>query len=399
MIKKIFFLLVFCFLRSYLHAQDTATHMLPPDVRSGHLRISLLTCSPGHEEVYEVFGHTAVRIIDSTAHTDLVYNYGTFEYGADFEVKFMRGKVLYCLSIDPFLSFMQEYVEAKRSVEEQVLNLDDTGRYNMAAFLEWNAAPANKYYQYDFFFDNCATRIRDIFKQRDITGPDFHFAEVLPKGEKLSFRDIINRYFYSEHWTRVGVNLLLGSKIDRRMSNEDIMFLPDYLRDGVGGATARGVKIAAPPVVILPGGAQPPAGLDEPLLLTLLIAILTIAGLTVKRLRILGRVMSALLLFVTGLLGCIMLFMWIGTDHQACGDNYNLLWCLPTNIIIAFFNSKGKSRYAIIGILFIFFTLLLHILKIQMLTLPELAPLLLALLWVYGAMYKKGSIKHTAANA
>lgn len=398
MFKKVFFLLVFICLYLRGYSQDTANHNQAAEI-ARHLRISLLTCSPGHEEVYEVFGHTAVRVIDSTRHTDLVYNYGTFEYGPDFEIKFMRGKVLYCLSVDPFLNFMEEYVEAKRSVQEQVLYLDDTGNYNMAAFLDWNAQPANKFYKYDFFFDNCATRIRDIFKQPDITGNAFQFGDALPKGERLTFRDIMNRYFYSEHWTRVGVNLLLGSKIDRRMNNEDIMFLPDYLRDGIGGATMNGRKIASPPQLILPGAPQPPAGFNQPFALTLLIAALTIAGLTMKRLRILGKIMSSLLLAVTGLLGCIMLIMWFGTDHQACGDNYNLLWCLPTNLVIAFFNPKGKSRYALIGILFLLLALLLHILKVQQLTLFELAPLLLALLFVYGAAYKRGNIKTNTLNA
>src|SRR6185503_11442707 len=91
---------------------------------SSHLRISLLTCGPGDEEIWEVFGHTALRVIDSTAHTDLVFNYGTFEFGPDFEMQFMRGKLNYCLSVETFQGFMQEYIQAKRKVEEQELLLD-----------------------------------------------------------------------------------------------------------------------------------------------------------------------------------------------------------------------------------------------------------------------------------
>ena len=233
-------------------AQDHADSVIMP--AGSHLRISLLTCGPGDEEVWEVFGHTAVRVIDSIHYTDLVFNYGTFEFGPDFEIQFMRGKLNYCVAVEQFRSFMQEYVEAKRSVEEQVLLLDGNQKEHVYDFLQWNAEPENKYYKYDFFFDNCATRIRDIFPRPEVFGKAFHYGHALPDGKRITFRDIINLYFYRDYWTRLGVNILLGSKIDRPMSNADIMFLPDYLRDGVGGATVNGQKIATAPAVILPGG-------------------------------------------------------------------------------------------------------------------------------------------------
>ncbi len=365
---------------------------------SSHLRISLLTCGPGDEEVWEVFGHTAVRVIDSVAQTDKVYNYGTFEYGPDFEMQFMRGKLLYSLAVEPFNGFMQEYVEARRSVEEQVLTISWKQKERIAYFLQWNADPENKYYKYDFFFDNCATRIRDIFPRPEIFGRDFRYGNTLPPGKSLTFRDIMNRYFYKDHWTRLGVNILLGSKIDKVMTNSEIMFLPDYLRDGVGGATVKGQKIAAPPILLLPGNAGSPAGVNWAFILTSILAILTIAGLCINRLRLLGKIMSTLLLLVTGLLGCMILVMWFGTDHQGCSDNFNLLWCLPTNLVIAFFNPKGKSRYALIAIVFIFISLLLHITGIQGLTLFELFPLLLALLFVYGTIYRNRNKKKITGN-
>ena len=362
---------------------------------STHLRISLLTCGPGDEEVWEVFGHTAVRVIDSAHHSDMVYNYGVFEFGPGFELQFMRGKLNYCVAAEPFNGFMQEYVEAKRSVEEQVLLLDWKQKEHIYDFLQWNAEPENKYYKYDFFFDNCATRIRDIFPRAEVFGKAFHFGNALPEGKRLTFRDIMNRYFYRDHWTRLGVNILLGSKIDRPMTNKDIMFLPDYLRDGVGGGTVNGKPIATAPVMLLPGSAAGLAGINGALLLTSILAMLTIAGLTIKKLRVLGKFMSGLMLFVNGLLGCLILVMWFWTDHQGCSDNLNILWCLPTNIIIAFFNPKGKPRYAVIAIGLIFVSLLLHLFKVQALLLPEFGPLLLALLFIYGTIYKKSKIKET----
>ena len=173
------------------------------------------------------------------------------------------------------------------------------------------------------------------------------------------------------------------------MTNADIMFLPDYLRDGVGGSTVNGRKIATAPVLILSGSQSTQGGINYALLLTTVIAVLTIAGLTVKKLKMLGSIMSTLLLVVTGLLGCLILVMWFGTDHQGCADNFNILWCLPLNIFIAFFNPKGKNRYALIAMLLIFVSLFLHVCKIQGLLLPEFGPLLLALLFIFGTIYKR----------
>ncbi len=360
-----------------------------------HLRISLLTCGPGDEEVYEVFGHTGVRVIDSVHHTDLVYGYGTFSYGPDFELQFMKGKLLYYISAMPFQSFMEEYIEAKRSVEEQELIVDWKAKEQIAYFLEWNMEPENKYYKYDFFFDNCATRIRDIFTSAQVFGRKLHYGRVIPEDKKISYRDIMNRYFYRDHWTRMGVNLLLGSKIDKAMSNEQIMFLPDYLRDGLAGATVDGKKIAAPPALILPTAAGKTAGFNEALLVSVVVLLLTIAGFAINSLRLLGKIMSVTLLIVSGLLGILVLVMWFGTDHQGCSYNLNILWLLPTNLVIAFFKPKGKTKYALIGMMLILLSFVLHIAGIQKLVL-EFVPIQLSLLYVMGMIYRKGNNQKTA---
>lgn len=358
---------------------------------SSHLRVSLLTCGTGPEP-WETFGHTAIRVTDSAAGTDNVYNYGTFNgYDEHFLEKFTRGKLLYYVSYYPYRDFVLEYASANRSVKEQLLLLDGKAKIAIADYLAWNALDENKYYKYDFFFDNCATRQRDIFPE--VLGKDFHFGYTLPKDKKLSFRNIINQYFYRVHWQRFGVNILLGSKIDKIMSNKDVMFLPDFLSEGIAKAELNGQKIAAPAQTIVPGAAPLPAGIDEPLLVMLAICLLTIAGLMISKLKVLGNIMSFLVLLLTGLLGCFILVMWFGTDHQTCQNNFNLLWALPTNLILAFATKRNKDKYALIGIVLILISLLLHILKIQELPLLELSPLLLALLFIYGSIYRKNKMK------
>jgi hypothetical protein len=400
MSKKLFILLLIIPQFYLCNAQTDTSQNGKLNVLRSHLRISLLTCGVG-EEAWETFGHTGVRVIDSAItgpYHDVVYNYGMFNgFDKDFELNFMKGKLLYYVGVESFYDFMSEYLAYKRIVFEQEMIITDGQKEQMHQALEENALPENKFYKYDFFFDNCATRIRDIIPKTLNNG--FIYGNALPPGAHLTFRDIINQYFYHKHWTRIGVNILLGSKIDKVMTNSEIMFLPDFLSKGLLGATVNGNRISSEPVILLKGLPDPPTGTNEPLILTTIIALLTITGLSIKKLSILGMVMTKILLLTTGMLGCLILVMWFGTNHQACADNMNLLWLLPTNIILVFFKPKGRGKYALIGMLFIFVTLLLHLLKIQAITILEVSPLLLALLFVYAGIYKRSNLKPTIKDA
>lgn len=377
MLKKYLWLLVFLMA---IRAQATTD--------SSHVRISLLTCGSG-EQPWETFGHTAIRITDTLAGTDNVYNYGTFNgYDENFLINFTRGKLLYYLSYYPFPHFVEEYAQSGRSIREQELQLSGNDKIALYNFLINNAKDENKYYKYDFFFDNCATRIRDAFERT--LGSAFSYAEVLP-ASSISFRNIINQYFYRVHWQRFGVNLLLGSRIDQPMTNKDIMFLPDYLEKGVAGARLNGKSIVAHQQTILEGSQSLPAGINGPLVLTSVIALFTIISMAIPSWRKVRSVLRFSLLFFTGFLGCFMLVMWWGTDHQSCGNNLNLLWALPTNMVAAFMHHKNKGRYAVVAIALLLLSLLLHLFKVQELPLLELSPLLLSMLLVYGSIYRKTS--------
>ncbi|MGN6475746.1 MAG: hypothetical protein ACTHKV_00870 [Flavipsychrobacter sp.] len=149
------------------------------------------------------------------------------------------------------------------------------------------------------------------------------------------------------------------------------------------------VKIVAGPMKLIEHGSEyKPSGVNMPLLLMIGVCLLTMAGLFIPSLHVLGRIMSTLILAVTGLLGCLIIVMWLGTDHQACQNNFNLLWALPTNVIFAFASKRGKTLYPLIGIILIFVSLFLHVLKIQQLPIVELSPLLLSLVFVYGMIYR-----------
>src|SRR5207237_648325 len=129
------------------------------------LRITVLTCSPG-QDLYSIFGHNALRITDSSKGTDVIYNWGTFDFNEpNFYLKFMRGKLLYFLSPDKLEDFMYEYQYEGRSVNEQVLDISCEEKMKIKQLVDINMTGDNRFYKYDFLYDNCTTRIRDIVEK------------------------------------------------------------------------------------------------------------------------------------------------------------------------------------------------------------------------------------------
>ena len=128
-------------------------------------RVTLLTVAPG-DELYSAFGHTGIRVTDYKNNFDVVFNYGTFDFNQPgFYTNFIKGKMRYMISTDRFDNFMDAYIYEKRSVTEQELNLTTSDKQKIFAFLYNNALPENREYYYDFFWDNCATRPRDVFEK------------------------------------------------------------------------------------------------------------------------------------------------------------------------------------------------------------------------------------------
>jgi hypothetical protein len=327
-LKKLLLLLSFNFcILHFALAQDSC-----------NLRISLLTCAPG-EELYSTFGHTAVRVQDVAKGTDYVFNYGTFEFGPDFYTKFIRGKLLYFLSVEDFNDFLFEYKLQSRSIQEQVLQLSCDENQKLYVALQNNAQEQNRYYRYDFLFDNCTTRAGDIVAKN--ANSPVVFKNILPKNTP-SFRNLIHEYLNAghEYWSKLGIDILLGAKLDRKVSNREAMFLPDYLLKGFDSATVNNHPLVTPPQTILPM----PSPLKDKSFLTpavvfslLLVIILAISFIKSNWARATISIFDFLFFFILGLAGILLLFMWFGTDHKVCQNNYNLLWALPTNVVMAFF--------------------------------------------------------------
>ena len=195
---------------------------------SSHIRISLLTCAPGNDQLYETFGHSALRVTDSSSVTDYVYNYGTFNFGdPGFYMKFIRGKLMYYVSIENFEDFKFAYQQDNRAITEQVLNFSAEEKIKIEDELINNLKEENKYYKYDFFFDNCTTRLRDIIETNKHPHPVI--KPVMPPG--TTFRQAIYQYLDKgkAYWGKLGIDILLGAKTDAVMTTEQSQFLPDNL--------------------------------------------------------------------------------------------------------------------------------------------------------------------------
>ena len=309
-----------------------------------HLRVSLLTCG-SFDELYSTWGHTALRITDSVKQTDIVYNYGTFDFNdPDFYTKFTRGKLDYLLSISSLPDFMYEYQTQGRDVTEQVLFLSDNQKTAVQKAVNDNLIGAARYYKYDFLYNNCTTRVRDILiKYAGLR------AEKILVPAKTTFRNMLHQYLdqNAEPWSKLGIDLLLGSPIDKVVNITQSMFLPDYLMHGVDSSTQANQPNLVQQKTLLNKGNRSEAKNDNwPLYLfsAFAIIIMGISFLQNKSAKKINKVMDVLLFLLTGLLGCFLVFMWFGTDHKACAANYNLLWALPTNLIAAFFIWKNQGR-------------------------------------------------------
>jgi hypothetical protein len=304
------------------------------------LRISLITCTPG-AELYSVFGHNALRIVDSAAGTDIAYNFGTFNFDdPDFYTKFVRGKLQYYLSQENFSDFLYAYQYFKRGVSEQVLNLTEKEKKEIQRALFENLTEENRYYKYDFFYDNCSTRLRDIiFKTK--SNQAFNPPQFVANG--LTFRDHLHTYLDRAEmkWTRLGIDLILGLKADRKMSVSNAMFLPEFLAKGVNATEVNGQKLVVEENTLLPD--QQPTPTRDSFLLTpffifLIIAILMMLplGNKIPAYAKFQRVLQKIVFISAGLLGLLMLFLWIGTDHQTMTNNLNLFWAFPLHLVLVF---------------------------------------------------------------
>ncbi len=304
---------------------------------AAHTRISILTCGPG-DDLYSLFGHSAIRIIDSTRHTDSVYNWGGFTfYQPYFYIKFLRGKLIYYSLADNFTDFIAEYVYEHRNVYEQVLIIDSAAKQRVIDAVNLNSNSDHRFYKYDFLLDNCTTRVKNIvFENNKSAQID---TSIIPYG--TTARDMIHYYLErgSQLWTELGIDILLGSRVDRPVSNDEAMFLPEFFMKGLNNPQDSSKPFVKDFKIIYQGNNQQITSWKYmPLAVTTVTCLLLffISTLKNKWAKTTIKFVDILLLYITGLIGILILFMWFATDHTVCKNNLNIAWALPTNFIVAF---------------------------------------------------------------
>ena len=321
------------------------------------LQVSLLTCGPG-TEVYELFGHTALRVRQLTpGGFDYVFNYGMFDFNAPaFVWRFTKGETDYCLGVNDFRTFLFNYVMRESRVDEQILNL--TPEQSQALFyavLE-NAQPQNRVYRYNFLFDNCATRPRNMVEAT--LGNRVRYHE--PEGELPTFREEIDSYAERCPWLIFGIDLALGGSLDRPMTYREQMFGPEVLKEAFARAEIQlAPDSAAVPLVsrteVLYDPEVPARPGVTPFYLTplfvawLLAAIVAVWSLCDIRRGRCSRVLDTVLFTAYGLGGVIVFFLMFVSVHPATWPNYSAFWLHPLWLLMALFiwfkSLKNIVRY------------------------------------------------------
>jgi hypothetical protein len=298
----------------------TSNQIIAQDSTKAALQISILTCAPG-EDVYTAWGHTAIRIIDSAKQTDIVYNFGTFDFNTpNFLVEFVKGNLNYFLSADDFQNFIAEYQYYGRSIKEQVLILSDADKIKWHNALQKNLEGNNRYYLYNFITDNCTTRVKDGFYQ-------FATTQVPPSNIK-SFRTHVVEAPYQQGipWIGLGIDVLLGAVSDQAPSPLQAGFLPDLLFD----------QLAAQPQFIATTQnydftkttASKPT---DPIyfIVGLILVYLFVGKWNARWAVIAANFLDITLLFIYGLGGLLLVYMSLFSKHTACHYNFNIDWIHP----------------------------------------------------------------------
>lgn len=301
------------------------------------LQVSVITCWPG-QEVYELYGHTALRIRGSERNEtpfDSVWNYGVFSYNEpNFVGRFVKGEMMYQVAGYPFSYFMPGYVWSERRVEEQILNLTDAQAANLRHALQVNCLPQNRVYLYDYVRDNCSTRVWDRIDAaaEGIRIPD---GQLYP-----TYREAMRAYHSHYPWYSLGIDLALGYPIDTAINNADQLFLPIALHDKLAAAKLPDGRPAVRSVQVLNTGLPDATLPPTPWYLSplfwgwMLFALAIVYAAYCRRIRRMFNWPEALLFGIIGMAGCVVAYLVFFSIHRAASPNLLLTWINPLALLV-----------------------------------------------------------------
>ena len=324
------------------------------------IKVSLMTCAPG-TEIYALFGHTALRYEDTARGEDWVFNYGMFSFNTPhFIYRFVKGETDYELGVTPYSYFEGSYAMRGSSVYQQTLNLTMAEKQKLRRLLEENYQPENRVYRYNFFYDNCTTRARDIIEEC-IEG-----KVVYPDGkEGLSFRDIVHQYTKGHEWDELGIDMCLGSEADEPVDARKQMFAPFYMLEAVGKATIVAGDSVRPFVLqekkvvdVEPEGGEGGFPLSPLVCVFVLMGAVCLVGWIQLKVKKVIWIWDLFLFGVQGLAGCVIAFLVCFSTHPTVGSNWLILLLNPIPLIylpvMVYRAIKGKKDlYHLINIVYL----------------------------------------------
>ena len=377
MIQKHTFLIFFFCALQFVNAQLYDDYFL-----SDSSQISIITSGPG-DVLYEKFGHTAIRVKDDNF--DLLYNYGIFDFdNPTFYADFTKGYMKYKLVKYPFYLALKSAQKNKRWTKEQVLNLTQQQKNDFYTFLEINVLPENASYLYDPFFDNCATKPRDIIKlvlkENLLFNDDFVTEDV-------SIRQLMNKEIHQNTWGSLGINIALGSKLDKIATPNQYLYLPDYLFTALENSKViknnKEENLLEKSTILL--NFDKKESKSDTISPFLVILIFSLIGffITYKDYQNKKRTkwIDFTMFFTTGIFGIVIMYLWFFTNHSTAPNNFNFLWAFAPNFIVAFILLKKETpkwvqKYVWVLLLFLVAIPIIWIAKIQLFPLT-IIPLLI----------------------
>ena len=334
--KKGLLYIVLTFILSVVNATAGAQSMRNPD----SIQISLLTCSPG-KEVWAQYGHTAIRYYDKESGEDLAINYGIFSLDQTYFIpRFVLGMTDYRMGVQPMDMFLAQYSYEERGVIEQVLNLSAEDKEVIYKALQENMKPENVVYRYNYFFDNCTTRARDMLVNH------LHGKVVYPPAEEdATFRSMIHKWNNKYEWSQFGEDLLLGVNADRKTTKSEQQFLPENLRSDFDKAKYNGKPLVKETNVLLDAETEvvEPVFPLSPLSVALIFAVISLVMMlfSYRRQQVYWAWDLALML-TSGLMG-IIFFVMIFSQHPCVSLNFILLFFNPVPLFFLYSTIKKKK--------------------------------------------------------
>jgi hypothetical protein len=364
--------------------------------------VSILTMGPGNV-LNDSFGHSAFRVTDANQNIDVVYNYGVYDFNThNFYLKFAQGKLLYTLDRNNFTPFYNYYTKQNRWIKEQVLNLNPSEKQDVFNFLQNNFKPENRTYKYDFFFDNCATKMRDVLVtvlKDKISYQDE--IEINP----YTFRELIQKNVDWNTWGSFGMDIAIGAVVDQKATSWEYQFLPEYVfKEADKAKLNRGqedINLVKNTINLFNNSPKEKKSnfFTSPLFMMGLLAFI-ILGITYKdfKNKTRNRWLDVSIFSITGIIGVLLLLLWFATDHSTTHNNYNLLWAFPLSLFFVLSISKKNPKYWLKSYV-VFQILMLVLIGIHWTTGVQvftygLIPLLIALLvrYLYLVFYFKSTL-------